>query len=93
MLMNKRKPYSSSLIALLGLLMLAPGALAVEPAATILAGTEPLAVGAGNTGDWVTVIDAKIARDAATREQHWHRDFSSSANYERSVETNRARLD
>ena len=55
-------------------------------------GTKPLAPGTGGMGNWDAVVSAEIERATAARPQFWHRDFSSAENYNRSIETNRARF-
>ncbi len=62
------------------------------PVPAVLPGTQPLASGTGGVGNWDAVISAEIERATAARPQFWHRDFSSAENYNRSIETNRARL-
>ncbi|KAB2666112.1 MAG: hypothetical protein DVB31_08795 [Verrucomicrobia bacterium] len=62
------------------------------PAPASLEGTQPLEPGTGGVGNWDGVIQAEIDRAVASRGRFWHRDLSSPANYDRSVETNRARL-
>lgn len=67
-------------------------ALIASAAPGVLPGTTPLAEGHGGVGNWDGVINAEIDRATAARPQHWHRDFSSVENYNRSIETNRARF-
>ena len=73
-------------------LLLLPSARAGE----VLPGTSPL-TWEGNLPDRLMdgahdYIDRKIAASITAREQHWHRDTSSPAAYERSVGPNRVRL-
>lgn len=67
-------------------------ALIASAAPGVLPGTTPLAEGHGGVGDWDRVINAEIERAMVARPQHWKRDFSSTENYNRSIETNRARF-
>lgn len=66
----------------------------VEP--TPLAGTEALTLSGDLASNLVAGVDRfllrKLEDSPARRAAYWHRDFSSAAAYNQSVETNRARL-
>lgn len=67
-------------------------ALGADPSPAVLPGTEPLPASHGGLGNWHAVIQGEVERAVAERGRHWTRDFGSADAYNRSVETNRARL-
>ncbi len=82
---------AAELILRNSLLLLLTTSLAAA-ASAVLPGTAPLAQGHGGVGNWDGVINAEVERATAARSRHWRRDFSSAENYNRSIETNRARF-
>jgi hypothetical protein len=72
--------------------VLFPSAAIASATPAVLPGTAPLAEGHGGVGNWDGVISAEIDRATAARPQHWKRYFSSTANYDRSIEPNRTRF-
>lgn len=85
----------TSLVALVltaSLPVLPLSAAIAAPVTAFLPGTQPLAPSNGGVGNWDAVISAEIERATAARPQYWRRDFSSAENYNRSIETNRARF-
>lgn len=85
-------PSMVALVLMASLPLLLLSAAIAAPATGVLPGTVPLAPGTGGVGNWDAVISAEIERATAARSQYWHRDFSSAENYNRSIETNRARF-
>ena len=85
-------PSVLALVLMTSLPLLVLSAAIAAPATAVLPGTEPLAPGTGGVGNWDGIISAEIERATAVRAQYWRRDFSSAENYNRSIETNRARF-
>ncbi len=66
------------------------------PAQEVLPGTQPLTLQGDLSAQMVAGIDRFLTREArqaiAERQQYWHRDFSSVAAYDKSVQPNREQL-